>query len=221
MNGNNQNQKTISESRQEPPQKRKLSYTPRTANTYPISAVQSLMSIFNGKPYNKVPKMIYLPDPATGENRGICLTRSNSYPIYYRTTPTNCACAGWYWSEYRYGVGKCRHHTEAYPEQAKYNAAQIDLIKSQKAEEKATSAPKKAKPMRLTEKEAVQAVEIALEEANLKVSGVWATSDDLIEVKIPFVEPDDLTPEQEKDMDRIKDVASAAAPGFMVFLTTF
>jgi hypothetical protein len=221
MNGNNQNQKTISENMQEPPQERKLSYTPGTANTYPIAAVQSLMSIFSGKPYNKVPKRIYLPDPATGENRGICLSRSNSYPIYYRTTPTSCACAGWYWSTYRYSVGKCRHHTEAYPEQAKYNAAQIDLIKSQKAEEKAPSAHQKGKPMRLSEKEAVQAVEIALQEANLSVSSVRAKADDFIEVRIPFVDPEKLTPEQDRDMDRIRDIASAAAPGFLVSLRAF
>ena len=56
------------------------------------------------------------------------LVLSSKGDSYYRVTPDSCTCKGWHYSQQRYGVGKCRHHTLAFPVEAKQNAETLKMV---------------------------------------------------------------------------------------------
>ena len=39
------------------------------------------------------------------------------------------SCKGWHYSQQKYGVGKCRHHTLAFPEEARDNARILEEVR--------------------------------------------------------------------------------------------
>ena len=49
--------------------------------------------------------------------------------FYYRVTIDSCTCKGWHFSIERYGIGKCRHHTLAFPEIAAQNNKIVEGLK--------------------------------------------------------------------------------------------
>jgi len=104
---------------------------------YEARVVQALVEILTGRPTQVRPQKIEMM-PETIEK--IVLILSSTEQFYYRVTAGHCTCKGWYYSMQRFGVGKCRHHAMAFPEQAAQNAAKIEAMKAGKtqAAQKAT-----------------------------------------------------------------------------------
>jgi len=94
---------------------------------YPLGVVQVICEIFTGKPCAARPERIYLPEG----QEPICLVLSSKKTHYYRTTPDSCSCKGWKFSSQKYGVGKCRHHTLAFPAAGSRNEKIIEEIETQ------------------------------------------------------------------------------------------
>ena len=59
----------------------------------------------------------------------ISLVLSSKEDGYYRVTPDSCTCKGWHFSQQKYGIGKCRHHTLAFPVVAAQNEQSLVMIR--------------------------------------------------------------------------------------------
>lgn len=100
---------------------------PTTEGKYEARIVQALVEIMTGRPTIAKPQKIELPQTIY---EPIVLELSSTEQFYYRVTPSSCTCKGWHYSAKNYGVGKCRHHIDAFPEQAAKNNAKIERIKA-------------------------------------------------------------------------------------------
>lgn len=100
---------------------------PRTEGKYPAMIVRALVEILTGTPTIATPTQIQMPETIY---QPITLVLSSTEQFYYRVTPDSCTCKGWYFSKEKYSVGKCRHHTLAFPEQAVQNNKIIDGLKA-------------------------------------------------------------------------------------------
>jgi len=98
----------------------------REDRVFSIGTVNEIVEILSGRIRRTPAKMVKL------DNNGveITLVLSSKGDGYYRTTPDSCTCKGWHYSIQKYGVGKCRHHTEAFPEEAKENAEILQRLTS-------------------------------------------------------------------------------------------
>ena len=96
-----------------------------TEGKYEARIVQALVEIMTGRRTTARPQLISMPESIY---EPICLVLSSTEQFYYRVTASSCTCKGWHYSAQRFGVGKCRHHAIAFPEQAAQNAAQIERI---------------------------------------------------------------------------------------------
>jgi hypothetical protein len=105
---------------------------------YEARIVQALVEIMTGRRTTARPQLISMPESIY---EPICLVLSSTEQFYYRVTASSCTCKGWHYSAQRFGVGKCRHHAMAFPEQAAQNAAKIEAMT---AERKAQTAKKAA-----------------------------------------------------------------------------
>jgi hypothetical protein len=119
---------------------RKMPQPQETEGKFEVRFAQALIEIMTGRPTIARPDMIKMPEPEKFEP--LALVLSSTAQFYYRVTPSYCPCQGWFWSVERYGIGKCRHHTMAFPDMAKENSARIEEIKAQK---KASAPARKAK----------------------------------------------------------------------------
>ena len=102
--------------------------------------VQALIEIMTGRPTTARTDVIWLPK--NEESEPLALVLSSTEQFYYRVTPSHCSCRGRVYSKGSYGMGKCRHHTLAFPEIARENAARIAGIRARK---KAEAQAKRAK----------------------------------------------------------------------------
>ncbi len=109
---------------------RKLPQPQETEGKFEVRFAQALIEIMTGRPTAAKPDIIKMPEPEKFEP--LALVLSSTEQFYYRVTASFCPCQGWYWSNVRYGIGKCRHHTQAFPEIARENVARIEVIKAQK-----------------------------------------------------------------------------------------
>lgn len=96
---------------------------------YEARVVQALVEILTGRPTQIRPQKIEMPETIFEK---IVLVLSSTEQFYYRVTESSCTCKGWHYSMQRYGIGKCRHHTLAFPEIARENARQIEQMKAQR-----------------------------------------------------------------------------------------
>ena len=104
---------------------------------YEARVVQALVEILTGKPTQIRPQKIEMPETIFEK---IVLILSSTEQFYYRVTEEKgCTCKGWYYSQLKYDVGKCRHYSLAFPEQAARNNA---IIEAMKAERKVQAAQK-------------------------------------------------------------------------------
>ena len=108
----------------------KMPQPQETEGKFEVRFAQVLVEIMTGRPTIAKPDMIRMPEPNKFEP--LALVLSSTEQFYYRVTPTHCPCLGWHWSNVRYGIGKCRHHTQAFPEAAGENARQIERMKAQR-----------------------------------------------------------------------------------------
>ncbi|VVB63479.1 Uncharacterised protein [uncultured archaeon] len=175
---------------------------------YEVRFAQLLTEIMTGKPTNAKPQLIKMPETVY---EPIALVLSSTEQFYYRTTPNHCPCEGWFYSVERFGKGKCRHHTLAYPEQAARNATEIERIKAEKKE--AGRVREKTKALASP----IDAIKAALQERGLKVSGVRANACDSVTIRIPF--RDTPTAEDERQEDLILQTARRAAPGARIVVS--
>ena len=104
--------------------------------------VQAFIELLTGRPTTARPDVIWLPK--FEESEPLALVLSSTEQFYYRVTPSHCSCRGWFYSKGSYGMGKCRHHTHAFPDIARENAARIEGIRARRRAE--AQAKKKAKP---------------------------------------------------------------------------
>jgi len=102
----------------------------KTEGKFEVRFAQVLVEIMTGRPTIAKPDMIRMPEPDKLEP--LALVLSSTEQFYYRVTPSHCPCQSWHWSKARYGIGKCRHHTQAFPEVAEENARLIERIKAQR-----------------------------------------------------------------------------------------
>jgi len=86
---------------------------PTTEGKFEARIVQALVEIMTGRPTTAKPGMIKFPETPF---EPIVLVLSSTDQFYYRVTASSCSCKGW---AYR---GKCRHHSLAFPEEAKASA---------------------------------------------------------------------------------------------------
>ena len=103
--------------------------------------VQAFIELLTGRPTTARPDVIWLPK--FEESEPLALVLSSTEQFYYRVTPSHCSCRGWFYSKGSYGMGKCRHHTLAFPDIAGENAARIEGMRARR---KAEAQAKKAKP---------------------------------------------------------------------------
>ena len=104
--------------------------------------VQAFIELLTGRPTTARPDVIWLP--TFKESEPLALVLSSTEQFYYRVTPSHCSCRGWFYSKGSYGTGKCRHHTLAFPDIARENAARVEEIRARRKAE--AQAKKKAKP---------------------------------------------------------------------------
>jgi len=104
--------------------------------------VQAFIELLTGRPTTARPDVIWLP--MFKESEPLALVLSSTEQFYYRVTPSHCSCRGWFYSKGSYGMGKCRHHTLAFPDIARENAARVEEIRARRKAE--AQAKKKAKP---------------------------------------------------------------------------
>jgi hypothetical protein len=102
--------------------------------------VQAFIELLTGRPTTARPDVIWLPK--NEESEPLALVLSSTEQFYYRVTPSHCSCRGWFYSKGSYGMGKCRHHTHAFPDIARENAARIEKMRARR---KAEAQAKKAK----------------------------------------------------------------------------
>ncbi|MFZ3148635.1 MAG: hypothetical protein WA137_06295 [Methanothrix sp.] len=95
--------------------KTKTVHQPREDGKFNCTTVAEMVEILTGKVRKTAAKKINL----NGIN--ISLVLSSKEDGYYRVTPDSCTCKGWHFSQQKYGVGQCRHHTLAFPEEAAQN----------------------------------------------------------------------------------------------------
>jgi hypothetical protein len=180
----------------------KLDYRPPQYEVT-LSTVQALVSIMTGEPCHIRPHKVVMPENDYGP---ITLVLSSSHNIYYRVTPSSCTCQGWYFSEKKCGIGKCRHHTLAFPEQAGENCQKIADIKlgKQGREVKASTIPS-------TMPEKLAAVNLALKQGGISYKSIAqdVMGQGTIMIKMPYAE--DLTPDQSQKMERALALGRAAA----------
>jgi hypothetical protein len=91
---------------------------------FSCETIIELVEIMSGRIRTTNPRRVELGD--------IILVRSSRGDGYYRTTEDSCTCKGWHFSQQKYGVGKCRHHTEAWPEAAAVHEASLEAIRGPK-----------------------------------------------------------------------------------------
>ena len=108
-----------------------------TEGMYESRIVQALVEIMTGRRTTARPQIISMPETIF---EPICLVLSSTEQFYYRVTASSCTCKRWHYSAQRFGIGKCRHHTLAFPEQAAQNAAQIEAMRAEKKTQKAKKA---------------------------------------------------------------------------------
>lgn len=200
-------QATTARAQEETKIKAKMPLPPaESEGKYEVRFAQLLTEIMTGKPTSSKPQLIKMPETVY---EPIALVLSSTEQFYYRTTPNHCPCKGWFYSVERFGVGKCRHHTQAFPERATKNTTKIERIK---AEKKETATPRTKASV-----SPIDAIKAALQDRGLKVSGVRATACDSVTIKIPF--KDIHTAEDERQEDLILQTARNAAPGTRVSIT--
>jgi hypothetical protein len=102
--------------------KTKTVHQPREDGKFNCATVAEMVEILTGKVRKTAAKKIDL----SGIN--ISLILSSKEDGYYRVTPDSCTCKGWHFSQQKYGIGKCRHHTLAFPEEAAQNAESLEVI---------------------------------------------------------------------------------------------
>jgi hypothetical protein len=102
--------------------KTKTVHQPREDGKFNCVAVAEMVEILTGKVRKTAAKKIDL----NGIN--ISLILSSKEDGYYRVTPDSCTCKGWHFSQQKYGIGKCRHHTLAFPEEAAQNAQSLAMV---------------------------------------------------------------------------------------------
>jgi|GEM_PF-1686492 len=180
--------------------KPKLVYRPPN-DEITLTTVQALISIMTGEPCHIRPHKVVMPENDYGP---ITLVLSSSHNIYYRVTPNSCQCQGWYFSQTRYGVGKCRHHTSAFPEQAAENCQKIADIKlSKQGEEAGRSAP-------ASMPEKLDAVKLALQQGGISYKSISQDTMGQGTIMIRFPYAENPTADQERKMQRALALGRAA-----------
>lgn len=101
--------------------------TPTSEGKYEARVVQALFEIMTGRPTMGKPQLVVMPETIY---EPISLVLSSTEQFYYRVTINSCTCKGWHFSVQRFNVGKCRHHTAAFPEQAAKNEKIIEGLKA-------------------------------------------------------------------------------------------
>jgi hypothetical protein len=132
----------VEEAKRQQKMARELPSAVSSEGKFEYRVVQALIEIMTGRPTTARPDMIWMPRNEESEPQAMVLSSTEQF--YYRVTPSHCPCKGWFYSMGSYGMGKCRHHTLAFPEIARENAARIAGIKDRKTAE--AQAKKKAKP---------------------------------------------------------------------------
>ena len=87
--------------------------------------VRELIEIITGRHTEIDTQKVDLPERL----QAMSLVLSSKGDSYYRVTPDSCTCKGWHYSQQKYGVGKCRHHTLAFPEEARDNARILEEVR--------------------------------------------------------------------------------------------
>jgi len=179
-----------------------------------LSAVQSLVYMLTGQTCQSRPNKVIMPEGTWGR---VCLVLSSQHNLYYRVTPDSCTCQGWFFSSRKYGAGKCRHHTLAFPEEAAKNCqiiADLKLGKQCVVEETGKSAPS-------TMPEKLEAVKLALEQGGIPYKSIVqdCMGQETILIKMPYAE--DLTPDQAKKMDRALTLGRAAVGTNDVYVSAY
>ena len=86
--------------------------------------VRELIEIITGRHTEIDTQKVDLPERL----QAMSLVLSSKGDSYYRVTPDSCTCKGWHYSQQKHGIGKCRHHTLAFPEEAAQNAESLEMI---------------------------------------------------------------------------------------------
>ena len=195
-----------------------------TEGKYEARIVQALVEILTGRPTRARPQKIMMPETIF---EPIVLELSSTEQFYYRVTPGQCTCKGWFYSMQRFGIGKCRHHTDAFPEIAARNHSEIERIKAQKKAAKVSVSPKataknanKPKPKtvkQLSPDQAKEAITKALKGKFPLFRSVSSSGMDSLTLKIAF--KDDYSAAENAQVEEIKAAAQAAAPGLQIYVS--
>lgn len=202
-----------------------------TEGKYEARIVQALVEILTGRPTRARPQKIMMPETIF---ESIVLELSSTEQFYYRVTPGHCTCKGWFYSMERFGIGKCRHHTDAFPEIAARNHSEIERIKAEKKATKVPASPKapakaaKPKP-KVRSEEPRELTPQELEDLNAKVtaalkgkyplfSNVSSSGMNSLNVRVSF--KDDYTAAENAQMQEMRAAAKAAAPGMEISISS-
>jgi len=185
---------------------------PLEAGMYEAKVARAVLEILTGKPVGFDPRRLDVTDE-------IQLVRSSDGQHYYRVTEAGCGCKGWHFSSQRYGVGRCRHYAEAFPEQAARNALLIQQIKAERKPQARPEAPKpKARaeeprdPTPAEMEELKELVTAALKEKHPLFDYVRVESDGLPRLTIRYKFKDDYTEEEETQVQDMIEAAQNLAP---------
>lgn len=203
-----------------------------TEGKYEARIVQALVEILTGRPTRARPQKIMMPETIF---EPIVLELSSTEQFYYRVTSGHCTCEGWFYSMKRFGIGKCRHHTDAFPEIAARNHSEIERIKAEKKAAKVPASPKapatkvaKPKPKARPE-EPRELAPRELEDLKAKVtaalkgkfplfSNVSRSGMDSLKVRVTF--KDDYTDAEKSQMQEMRAAAKAIAPGVEISISS-
>jgi hypothetical protein len=176
-----------------------------------LASIKALYHIMTGEQLASAPDLIIFPENDYDEIR---LVKSSIHSIYYRVTPGSCQCPGWFWSVHKYGVGKCRHHTLAFPEQAGENCQKIADIKLDKPQGEAA-----ASSASFSVGEKVQIIKETLEQGGIEYRSIDrdAMGEGSIMVRLPYI--DDPTPENTEIVERTLSLCRAAVGSNQVYVS--
>jgi hypothetical protein len=188
--------------------KLKVQYEP-PVEEITLSSIKTLYHIMTGEVLTIIPELVTFPP---NDYEEIKLVKSSIHHTYYRVTPNSCQCAGWFWSVHKYGVGKCRHHTLAFKEQAAENCKRIAEIKLgiTQGEASASSAS-------LSMAEKIQLVEETLKHGGIEYRSIDRDTmgEGSIMIRLPYI--DDPTPEDAQTVERALSLCRAAIGSNQVY----
>jgi hypothetical protein len=171
-----------------------------------LATIKELYYIMTGDELTVVPELVMFPP---NDYEDIRLVRSSCHNTYYRVTANSCTCLGWYHSVLKFGVGKCRHHTLAFKEEAAKNCqviADIKLGRNQGGKVETSTSPSS-----LAMPEKIEAVKLALEQGGIPFKSIVqdVMGEGSILIKMPYCE--DLTADQARKMERALTLGREAA----------